>query len=281
VVVGDVYFSISEIIPFIRKENSAYGMTATDIYRYLYKKYIRLKRDILMEVQGFYQSWLRDGHPVLAVHVRREEDDMINDERKDKVDEHYWYRNSRKYRTKNSKKRKRKYRFLGKGRILKANTQYHAEIRKLMNKYAIKKIFLLTDSEEVVEEYRKMYGDPVVFTDCKRLSDNDPAYYMENPMVKRRRGIEVIKDAYLAAQCDFFIGNDFSSLSRAISRIKDWPEGNVKLLFRQREKRKYPVNVKIITAKDKNLLSSFKEYVKKLYQKIKKKLHIGGEEDDN
>jgi len=281
VVVGDVYFSISEIIPFIKKDNAAYGMAAVEIYRYLYKKYIRLKRDILMEVQGFYQSWLKEGHPLLAVHVRREEDDMIIDERKDIADEHYWYRNSRKYRIKQKKNRKRKYRFLGKGRLLKANTQYHAEIRKLMNKYAIKKIFLLTDSEEVIEEYRKTYGDAVVFTDCKRLSGNDPAYNLENPMVKRRRGIEVIKDAYLAAQCDFFIGNDFSSLSRAISRIKDWPVENVKLLFRQREKRKYPVNVRMIAAKDKKILRSLVEFMKGLYRKIKKKLHIGGDEIDN
>ena len=37
VVIGDVYFTISEIIPFIRKDNAAYGMTATEIYRYLLK----------------------------------------------------------------------------------------------------------------------------------------------------------------------------------------------------------------------------------------------------
>jgi len=281
VVVGDVYFSISEIIPFIKKDNSAYGMTAVEIYRYLYKKYIKVKRDILMEVQGFYQSWLKDEHPLLAVHVRREEEDMIIDERKDIADEHYWYRNSRKYGVRNKKKRKRKYRSLGKGRLLKANTQYHSEIRKLMNKYSIKKIFLLTDSEEVKEEYSKFYGDMVVFTDCKRLSGSDPAYKMENPMVKRRRGIEVIKDAYLAAQCDFFIGNDFSSLSRAIFRIKDWPEQNVKLLFRQRDKRKYPINVRMIAASDKKLLRSFVKFMKELYQKIKKKLHIGGDENDS
>jgi len=281
VVVADVYFSISEIIPFIKKDNAAYGMPAVEIYRYLFKKYIKIKRDILMEVQGFYNSWLKDWHPLLAVHVRREEDDVIIDERKDIADEHYWYRNSRKYRTKNSKNRKRKYRFLGKGKMLKANTQYHAEIRKLVNRYSIRKIFLLTDSEEVVEEYRKIYGDSVVFTNCKRLTAKDPAYNMENPVVKRRRGIEVIKDAYLAAQCDFFVGNDFSSLSRAISRIKDWPEGNVKLLFRQREKRKYPINVRMIVAKDKKIWHSFVEHMKKLYHKIKKKLHIGGDENDN
>ncbi|HHW48213.1 MAG TPA: hypothetical protein GXX14_06305 [Clostridiaceae bacterium] len=281
VIVGDVYFSISEIIPFIKKNNAAYGMTALEIYRYLYRKYIRVKRDILMEVQGFYQSWLGDGHPLLAVHVRREEDNMVIDERKDIVEEHYWYRNRGKYMTKHSKNRKRRYFFLGKGRMLKANTQYHAEISKLINKYAIKRIFLLTDSAEVVEEYRKTYGDSVVYTDCKRLTANEPAYNMENHMVKRRRGVEAIKDAYLAAQCDFFIGNNFSSLSRTIYRIKDWPEGNVKLLFRQREKRKYPVNVRMITARERKILRSIMEFVKKLYSTIKKKLHIGGDEIDS
>jgi len=281
VVVGDVYFSISEIIPFIRKDNTAYGMTATEIYRYLYKKYIKVKRDILMEVQGYYQSWLKEGHPLLAVHVRREEDDMIIDARKDKADERYWNRNKIKYGVKNSEKRKRKYRFLGKGRMLKANTQYHSEIRRLVNKYAIRKIFLLTDSKEVTEEYRKIYGDSVLFTDCKRLTGSDPAYNMENPMVNRRRGIEVIKDAYIAAQCDFFIGNDFSGLSRAIYRIKDWPAENVRLLFRQREKRKYPINAKMIVPDEKKIFRSFAEFVKNLYRKIKKKLHIGGNENGN
>jgi len=281
VVVGDVYFSIPEITPFLTKDNAEYGMTSAEIYSYLYKKYIKIKRDILTEVQGFYQSWLKDGHPLLAVHVRNVEDDMIIDERKDRADEQYWKRNSRKYGVKNTQEQKIKYRFLGKGKLLKANTQYHSEIRKLVDKYAIRKIFLLTDSKEVTEEYKKIYGDRVVFTDCKRLAANDRPYDLENPVVKRRRGVEVIKDAYLAAQCDFFIGNDFSSLSRAISRLKDWPAGNVKLLFRQKRKRKYPINVKMITSRENKILRSIVEYFKKLYSKIRKKLFIGGGESGN
>lgn len=280
VVIGDVYFTISEIIPFIRKDNAAYGMTATEIYRYLFKKYIRIKRDILSEVQGFYQSWLKDSHPVLAVHVRREEDDMVIDLRKDAADEHYWTRHSRKYGAKKKDgQKKRKYRFLGKGRLLKANTQYHAEIRKLTDKYAIRNIFLLTDSKEVLDEYRKMYGDRLIYTDCKRLTDDEPAYNMENPMIKRRRGIEIIKDACLAAQCDFFIGNDFSSMSRAIYRMKDWPEENISLLFRKRKRRKYPVNAKMIAPAEGRMLRSVSEFLKKLHRKVREKCTSGGDEN--
>jgi hypothetical protein len=281
VVIGDMFFFMSEIIPFIRKDNAEYGMTAAEIYRYLYRKYIKIKRDILTEVQGFYSSWLRDERPVLAVHVRREEDDMIIDERKEIADEIYWRRYSMKYGSKDPRIRKRKRYFPKMGKLLKANTQYHPEIRKMIDKYSIRKIFLLTDSEEVVEEYRKIYGDLVVYTDSKRLSASEPAFKLENPMIKRRRGIEAIKDACLATQCDFFIGNDFSALSRAVFRMKDWPERNVRLLFRQRRKRKYPINVKMITAAEKELLRSLKESIKKHYRNIMKKLNIGGGENGN
>ncbi|HPP36639.1 MAG TPA: O-fucosyltransferase family protein [Clostridiales bacterium] len=282
VVVGDAYFSILEIIPFIGKDNSAYGMSGTEIYRYLFKKYIRIKRDILAEVQGFCQSWLRDAHPLLAVHIRREEDNMVIDVRKDIADERFWNRYSRKYYVKkNPKKKKRKLFSMERGKLQKANTQYHAEIRKFMDKYAVRNIFLMTDSKEVLEEYRKMYGDKLIYTDCKRLTDDEPAYNIENPMIKRRRGIETIKDAYLAAECDFFIGNDFSSLSRAVYRMKDWPEENVKLLFRQRKRRKYPVNVKIITPEENKTLRLVLEFIKKLYRKIREKLYIGGGENGN
>ena len=151
---------------------------------------------------------------------------MLIDIRKDIADEHYWRRNSRKYGSRYPKENKRKYRFLGKGKLLKANTQYHSEINKLMNKYSIRKIFLLTDSEEVVEEYREKYDDMVVCTSCKRLTADDPAYSIENPVVKRRRGIEVIKMLCLLRNATFHRQRLFRPVA-AISRIKDWPEENI------------------------------------------------------
>ncbi len=69
VLVGDVYFDMYNLIPFIGKNLPEYGMTVRQIYRYLFKKYIRVKPDIQIEVDGFYNSWLRDYAPVLAVHV--------------------------------------------------------------------------------------------------------------------------------------------------------------------------------------------------------------------
>ena len=173
-------------------------MTAAEIYRYLYRKYIRIKRTFLRRcrvLQLIHEGW----HPVLAVHVRREEDDMIIDERKEIVDEIYWRRYSMKYGSKDPRIRKRKRYFPKMGKLLKANTQYHPEIRKMIDKYSIRKIFLLTDSEEVVEEYRKCTA-AWVYTDKQAIVRQRTGFQTGEPHVKRRRGIEAIKDACLATQ---------------------------------------------------------------------------------
>ena len=65
VVIGDVYFSISEIIPFVKKDNDAYGMTATEIYRYLFRKYIRIKGIFLRRYRGFIIPGSGNGTPCL------------------------------------------------------------------------------------------------------------------------------------------------------------------------------------------------------------------------
>ncbi len=56
----------------------------------------------------------------------------------------------------------------------------------------------------------------LVTTDCKRLKADEDVTFLESPMVKRRRGVEVIKDTCIATKCEFFIGSDFSSLSQAV-----------------------------------------------------------------
>ncbi len=264
IVVGDVYYNVFELIPFVKKNHSAYGMTVEQIYRYLFSKYIRIKPDIDMEIQGYYNSWLKDSHPVLAVHVRRADEGKVFDTRdSDKFDNQYWNKVYRKVEKDNGKPGEKFSKHLKKGKYKEPNKVYHKEIKKVIEKYNIKKIFLLTDCQKTVEEYVKMYGSIVAVTDCKRLSSDQEISYMENAMIKRRRGVEVIKDAFIAAKCDFFIGNDFSNLSHAVTRIKDWPVKNTKLLYWVYKKRKYPVNVKLIVRRD-TLLGLIKRIFGKL-----------------
>lgn len=79
----------------------------------------------------------------------------------------------------------------------------------------------------------------LLYTDSKKrpLKERIPLCLQDFPN-KRHKGvelirdtIEVIRDTYLAAQCDFFIGNGYSSLSNTVLRLKDWSGINIKLLY--------------------------------------------------
>lgn len=275
VVVGDAYYNVYELIPFVRKNHAVYGMTTEQTYHYLFSKYIKVKPDIEAEIQNYYNSWLKNNHPALAVHVRRVDKDEVFDARDtNKYGNQYW---NKKYKTKQKAKLEKVRRFSPKGKIKKPNELYHPEIRKYIEKYNIKKIFLLTDSEDVVKEYKKLYGPMLLFTDSKRIVSGDQLSQMESPMVKRRRGIEIIKDTYIAARCDFFIGNDFSHLSHAVVRIKDWGDKSVSLLYWLYKKLKYPINVKLIIKKDsKNIFKRIIDSAKRLIEKHKQKSLNGG-----
>lgn len=281
VVVGDVYYNIYELIPFIKKSHPAYGMSAEQAYQYLFSKYIRLKSDIETEIQGYYNSWIKNNHPILAVHVRRADKDAVFDTRDSKkFGNQYWNKVYKKYRQEPEKKKKKIYKLFRKGKFKEPNVIYHREIKKYIEKYNVKKIFLLTDCEDILKEYKDKYGRMLVYTDSKRITNDQPVFDMENPMIKRRRGVEAIKDVYIASKCDFFIGNDFSNLSRGITRLKDWPDKNVKLLNWIFKRRKYPVNAMLVVKSDKpTIFTRLARRIKKIAGKFKKNKLDGGETD--
>lgn len=199
VVVSDVHYFIRPIISFITKDHWAYGMTAHQIYRGLFEKYIKLKPDIEQEIQEFYDDKLKDEGPLLGVHIRGG----------DKVRE-----------VEN---------------LSHLNKQYHNKISGLISKYRIQKILLLTDCEEILNDFLKLYGSMVTYTECRRGLKNatDNAPHLQDYTFKRRKGIEIIKDTYLASKCDFFIGNGYSNVSYTVKRLKDWPEENIILFYRE------------------------------------------------
>jgi len=198
VVVSDTHYFVRPLIQFIPKNHWAYGMTAHQIYRCLFDKYIRLKPDIRQEIQEFYDEFMKDEKPLLGVHIRGG----------DKVKE-----------VEN---------------LSHLNKRYHQTIQYFVRKYGIKKILLLTDCEELLSDFRKRYGKKLIFTDCKRgqLSDTRNAPHLISYSEKRRKGIEIIKDTYLASMCDFFIGNGYSNVSYTVKRLRDWPDSNIVLFYR-------------------------------------------------
>lgn len=198
VVVSDVHYFIKPLINYVKKDHWAYGMAAHQIYRCLFDKYLKPKPDIEMEIQEFYDEYLKDERPVLGVHIRGG----------DKVRE-----------VEN---------------LSHLNKQYHTEIKNFISRYNVKKILLLTDCKDILQEFQRLYGSMMVFTDCRRglRNDTDNAPHLQEYTLKRRKGIEIIKDTYLASKCDFFIGNGYSNVSYTVKRLKDWPESNIKLFYR-------------------------------------------------
>jgi len=198
VVVSDTHYFIRPIIQFIPKTHWAYGMTAHQIYRCLFDKYIRLKPDIQEEIEQFYNENMKDSRPLLGVHIRGG----------DKVKE-----------VEN---------------LSHLNKKYHQTIQTFVSRYGIKKILLLTDCQEILDDFKKRYGKMVVYTDCKRgqINDTENAPHLTGYSERRRKGIEIIKDTYLAAKCDFFIGNGYSNVSYTVKRLRDWPDSNMVLFYR-------------------------------------------------
>ena len=198
VVVSDTHYFVRPLIPYIPKTHWAYGMTAHQIYRCLFDKYIRLKPDIQQEIQEFYDEYMRDHKPLLGVHMRGG----------DKVKE-----------VEN---------------LSHLNKKYYEKVEEFTKRYGIKKILLLTDCEEILKEFRKRYGNRLIYTEAKRgqLSDTKNAPHLTSYSEKRRKGIEIIKDTYLASMCQFFIGNGYSNVSYTVKRLRDWPEENIFLFYR-------------------------------------------------
>jgi len=195
VVVSDVHFFARPIMEFMKKDHWAYGMTPLQIFRCLLNKYFKLKPDILMEIDAFYNTFLKDSAPVLAVHIRGT----------DKVQEV--------------------------ANLASLNKRYGKEIKRYLDLYEVKKIFFMTDTKTILDKYGRLYGDMLVSTDSNRGVDKDTAVQLDNYKNRRRKGIEVLIDTYLAARCDYFIGNGYSNVSFAVNRLKDWPESHITLFY--------------------------------------------------
>ncbi|HHV31492.1 O-fucosyltransferase family protein [Caproiciproducens sp. LBM24188] len=207
VLVSDVYYPLRSIIPFAKSDHWSYGMTPCQIYRRLYQKYLKLKPEIKREIQKFHNinPNFRDERPILGVHVRGKA--LVTEV----------------------------------AQLYDLNELYKPYIWEYIVRYNVRHIFVITDSNKMFRQYKKLYGhgDMMIYPDSKKtpFQPRIPTCLLDYPN-KRHKGvelqrdtIEIIKDTYLASQCDFFIGNGYSNLSNAVMRLKDWPETNIRLLY--------------------------------------------------
>jgi len=207
IVVSDIYYPLSSILLWANRSHWSFGKTPYQVYRYLFDKYLKPKAEVKREIKKYINTNpdFRDEKPILGVHCRSNA--IVNEV----------------------------------AQLYDLNELYKPYIWQYIVRYNIRHIFLITDSAKILKEYKKLYGvnGMLLYTDSKKrpLKERIPTYLQEYPN-KRHKGvelikdtIEVIKDTYLASQCDFFIGNGYSNLSNTVMRLKDWPETNIKLLY--------------------------------------------------
>ncbi len=187
---------------FIEHENMMYWIEKHPMYgfisRYLYsemlKKYIRLQPLAADEIDEFYNSNMRE-YPFIAVHIRGS----------DKVIEVNY--------------------------LQEINRRYPAEIDKILRICPDARLFLMTDCSDVLEQYKTLYPDIVINTECNRVLQTGTGSHFQDYEDKARKGLEIIKDTWLATRCDYFIGNGYSNVSLAITELKDWSSNKIKLLY--------------------------------------------------
>jgi hypothetical protein len=192
VLVTDIHSSMHYIIPWIPASHPVYGLPTDSVNRYIINKYLKLQPEIVTEIEEFYNANLKTG-PILAVHVRFDLETACEWG-------HFYHVD-----------------------IDAVNQRYFNEVDKYLQANPKARIFLMTANQRILERYLQKYGDILIYTDCRR-SDHHSICGDRYPAPKRK-GIEIIKDTYLACKCDHFIGCRYSNILVAVRRLKEWDVG--------------------------------------------------------
>ncbi|MFQ5471157.1 MAG: hypothetical protein ACE5EH_12815 [Gammaproteobacteria bacterium] len=187
ITICDYYSPIYNLVTFLPVHHPLYGKDLEFIYRYLVNKYLHPRSEILRQVDEFWHKNMQ-GKTLIAVHIRGS----------DKIQE---------------------VRFLD-----KLVRRFHKQVScwRALNPRAY--IFLLTDSEFVLEENKRRYGSKLIYTPCCRSNDSTGIHFKQD-QDKKRIGTEIIVDTYLATRCNYFIGLGDSNVSAMVLHMKDWSDG--------------------------------------------------------
>lgn len=192
--VADIYTEMETVKSRMDDKCTYYRLNSEELYRCMLKKYIRLRPEILVEINDFYNKNMK-GNTHIAVHIRGS--DKILEVR----------------------------------HLHELNKLYKGKINRLLEEKPNACIFMMTDCKDILGEYIDVYGDKVIYTNCKRVMRSDTGVHFQKYENNKLKGIEIIKDTWLASRCDYFIGNGFSNVSRAIYELKDWQDNKVTLFF--------------------------------------------------
>ena len=184
VAVSDFHTYVADLAPWIPPGHALHGLSPRALYRFLVRKYLRPPQSFHDEVENL---WSRDfaGRKLVAVHARGG----------DKVHEF--------------------------SDLPVHLTAQHEHVAALLDSGTVDSVFLMTDRNPIVTEYRARYGDRVVALPAIRSDRPDTGLHHEAHRERTRLGFEVMRDVYLAARCSRFVGLGYSTVSTAVTHLRD------------------------------------------------------------
>ena len=185
-VVSDFYATLHSIMPWIDSSSAYFGKSEEAIYETLFQKYLKPVPRLQFLIDDFHRRHM-DGRPWVAVHMRGS----------DKVAES--------------------------PHLAQTNAGYSPYLERIVELNPDIGMFLLTDSQHILAECRSKFGDRILTTSASRSATATGVHMSGGD--GHSLGDEVVLDAYLAARCDYFVGNVESNVSVAITSLKAWPPG--------------------------------------------------------
>lgn len=195
ITVGDYFIAPIEAHTWAPEGHWSRGKHIDEVYRILIERYIRLQPDVarlVEETARQLQLGVPD-RPVLAVHVR-ESDKVLEDKN-----------------------------------IADWNAQILERARAAAAADPRLRVLLITDSEPAVARYHAALPGRVLTVDTVRTSSATGVHALDldtGAMYgdRRRLGVEVVRDIYLAARCEQFMGVGSSNVAAMITHLRDWPK---------------------------------------------------------
>lgn len=195
ITVGDYFIAPIEAHGWAPNGHWSRGKHIDEVYRVLVDRFVRLQPD-LERLVADHAAKLNLGDPaspVVAIHVR-ESDKVLED---------------------------------------KDIANWNAQILEMAKAQAASdprlRVLLITDSDPAVARYQAALPGRVLAVDTLRTSDQTGVHAAE-PTARaeladrKRLGVEVVRDIYLAARCERFMGVGTSNVAAMVPHLRNWPK---------------------------------------------------------
>ncbi len=192
VVVSDFFYSVASARAWIEPGHRLHGASLHAVYRDLLRTYARPVPAIVHAADAFAAANFTP-RPVMAVHLRGTDKHLETQPFGDLA------------------------------------AQYPAVLTQMEARLHPQRVFLMTDQQSALDEFRALLGDKLVATDSFRANSGRGIHF-HNAVPGPQLGREVLIDTLLATRAEAFVGFGPSNVSGMVMMLREWPAGCAALI---------------------------------------------------